>query len=560
MKPRGFRLVALTAIAWTALVAVAGVAHADIVYDDRSQDVFGVSASGGAGSSPTDAVFGEAWEIFANSVEGARILGKLDSTRNIEITVEVKPQDDIEYHDPVTGERVPVTGLMTPWRPPADGGPQEFTIEIAFEDRTAAAIAQTLYHEFRHVEHYLDDPNSDEGHDAIHAYTDDRFVVFLGQIGTAIPDDDHDHGDDEHDGSETPIYDSLIADPSDDSVFFQQTRALGNVLELDEPLSGPTVVPAYVQQTEFLIVESIDDDLADALGQAIEGLAPIDSDDRCIGDGHTSACGARSGFGAEPGDTLIGSRFGDDLPTSSDVADLDVFVALDRDRDETNNRGARSVNDPYQGADSWFQMNFDAASGLWRFSAWAVTASGGADIDRDTGAFGILQNDWMWFLVPADELPAEYPLFRTGIVADLDGTEVVDVNGELPSDPLTSFSGARYFGPPVDVIPTPANVIVTFGPSSVPSGGELATSYCLFGSDGSPQAGLDVATTLGNDPGGLLASHASGTTNELGCVEMGLPVLEPPGSTQLWFFDSVDVHPVQTIVLVEASLVEAEDP
>jgi hypothetical protein len=182
---------------------------------------------------------------------------------------------------------------------------------------------------------------------------------------------------------------------------------------------------------------------------------------------------------------------------------------------------------------------------------WIGEGGETVDIDAESGSFGIVTGNMVSIVIPHDELLVDEPRIRVAVTTDIGGAELLDVNGELPSDPMIYLDGLRTRGPlTADVIEAPDGFIIYGGPTTVPVGGVLDTAFCLFDLDGDPQIELDVASTLGNPPSSELASHGNGTTDETGCVSFPLPVLEPEGESLLSFFDGTDVHEVTTIIVV----------
>ena len=119
------------------------------------------------------------------------------------------------------------------------------------------------------------------------------------------------------------------------------------------------------------------------------------------------------------------------------------FGAFDADGDPSNNLTPQTDNDPYQGTDRRYEINFDAEGRQWSFRTWQSEESGSVVIDPDSNAFGIIQGDTSWLIIPGDEFPISDPRVRVAIVGydgnPISGITGFDVNGELPTDPLVGL-------------------------------------------------------------------------------------------------------------------------
>ena len=171
--------------AFTVLMLLAAPAFADVEFDESSQMSLGLSGQGVAVEGAEGmGNYDEAWELFTQTIEGARILGRLDGSRQFEITVQVLTAEEYK-NDEVWGESIL-------FKQPNDEGQKRVQVTvIKDETRTVKQIANTFYHEFRHVEHWLDG-DFDEGHDNIHDYSNAGMKRYSGQAmeivsGTTSP-------------------------------------------------------------------------------------------------------------------------------------------------------------------------------------------------------------------------------------------------------------------------------------------------------------------------------------------------------------------------------------
>jgi len=88
------------------LTLFATPALAGVEFDESSQESLGLSGQGVAVEGAEGmGNYDEAWELFTSTIEGARILGRLDGSREFEITVQVLTAEEYK-NDEVWGESI----------------------------------------------------------------------------------------------------------------------------------------------------------------------------------------------------------------------------------------------------------------------------------------------------------------------------------------------------------------------------------------------------------------------------------------------------------------------
>ena len=117
------------------LTLLATPALAGVEFDESSQESLGLSGQGVAveGAEGMDN-YDESWELFTQPIEGARILGRLDGSREFEITVQVLTTEEYE-NDEVWGESIL-------FKLPNDQGQERVQVTVIKDDtRTVKQIA-----------------------------------------------------------------------------------------------------------------------------------------------------------------------------------------------------------------------------------------------------------------------------------------------------------------------------------------------------------------------------------------------------------------------------------
>lgn len=539
------RRVSIAAVAVGLMVLSVPTAAADVEYDDSVLEAFGLEGDG----DEFNQEFMDAWGLFVNSSKGARIIDKIDADENWEVTIVFFPGD--EFKD---GEEVWAISRL--FKVGTDDGQERVEITIRSNDTGGVNnLADTIYHEFRHVENWVDE-DTDENHDRLHAGTDPGMNLFLSQINP--PEVETSEAETSIPGSETPIYDSITAG-QDDRLLRYTALDLGNILAGGSG-TEPTETPPVLELDEAVFVNGIDLELAELLVDLTDNSLATDSGGKCVSGDDSVSCGSQAGFSAQEGDLLIGLRASEMIPLEGFDQSY-VFMALfDSDGDSSNNRVGIGELDPYHGTDLWYLMDFDLDFG-WNFRTWRVGEGGSIDIDPTSNAFGLIQNDMAWLIIPSSELPQVEPWAQVAIARYddnyLTGLTGIDPLGELVTDPMVGLDGSRVGGHVTGSAGTSSSTVLSYTPTMVPYGGILDVEFCLFGSDGNPWAGQDVAATLGDPPSSTTATHASGTTGGDGCVRMPLEVNEPEGESTLHVFDGTSVMAVSPITVVEPTGSEA---
>lgn len=536
----------ISSLAIVALVlGLTAPAAADVVFEESAlRESLGRDATG----SETDPLFHEAWELFAGSIEGDRILSKLESRRDVEVRIEIV--------DEIVDEGERAYGLATLFKLPNDDGQMRITIQISRGHKgTATGLAETYYHEFRHAELYADD--LDDGHDVLHADDDPRMHAFREQTVTPVLVD------------RTPIYDEIAAKAAEQrdlrATSIRFADALNDHVHLDLDQS-PTFTGDEVDIVGFTSIESA---TSASLVDLTDAAEPSGTDERCEQDGATGAvvCGASAEALDNAGGEFhfVGMKLGAMVPLEGFGQEIEFVLAVDSDGDPANNHAGRSryENDPAAGTDRWITFSFDANTDGWRFRVWQVGDSGtGVNIDREAAEIGVIEGDTVMFALP----PSGYtdPRFRLYTLThdgSFGGSIGMDVLGTLPTDPLVGLDGRRFGGTPTaTAMNGRGDLILYFGPATIVQHEDFIADFCVE-RNGSPlPEGHEVATTLGDPPSGATATHAQGMIDAVGCVSMRLPVLEPPGDSFLFLFDGEEVVPIEVIPILRPTVLADDDP
>lgn len=521
------------------VVGVAGGVQADVIHGETSQDTFGFDADGRVVDDlSVDRIFVEGWNLFARTGQGARILGRLDQSDDFRITIEVVPPDELEDGDELWG--------LSVMDEAPENGPRVVTIYLVDVDRTPEGLAETLFHEMRHVELWLDgdfrsSSSGEGGHNDLHDRVDTDFIQFLAQLEEAKPQPPAEPS--------TPIYDSLVARVQDEEALVAVAKDLGFALDLGLGTEN-TLVRQAVEIDEYFADVEIDPETQALIQAALAGLADVEG---CATTPDITVCGVRVAPVALPDDVLVGIEIGGVLDPDALDGSVSIFAGFESDGDPSNDLSPLGPLDPYQGVDRWYEMILDG--GAWDMNVWQVGPDGSTPgLDSGSGAVGAVQGDSAWFRIPRSELPGGDPRFRVAMVGfeqdPITGITSVDVSGELPSDPLIGLDGSRAGGPVTGSAAVGGGVVLSHGPATVPAGGVLDTEFCLFAPDGAPRVGQEVFTTLGEPPDAADATHNSSVTDDEGCARMGLAVEVEAGITGLRFSFGSEVVRVGSVEVI----------
>ena len=150
------RWAAASVLAAAALLIGSDPAQADISFTETAQEEFGVSADGETVPDPEGTVrtLREGWERFVQTEEGMRIWDRLDAMPDLEITIDTAAPAELGEGD-LQGK---VLGTAQVVERDDDGNPTEILIRI--RNLSVLGAGDTLYHELRHAEIWVDNPDS----------------------------------------------------------------------------------------------------------------------------------------------------------------------------------------------------------------------------------------------------------------------------------------------------------------------------------------------------------------------------------------------------------------
>ena len=413
------------------LVLVGLPALADVEFDESAQENYGLTGQGvdvegaeGMGN------YDDAWDLFTSTVEGARILGRLDGSRQFDITVQVLTAEEYE-DDTVWGESIL-------FKQPNDRGQKRVQVTIIKDDtRSVKQIADTIYHEFRHVEHWLDE-DFDEGHDDIHDSSDDGLLryrrnldeVMSGTSSTTTTTIGV---------TRTPIYDSIVARSWNGPVV--DAPMLHRIFdEIGEALDS-----IRRRQDEAVYVEAVDIDVYmvnkfdyGALGVEVNFNESIfECGDR--GEQYVVCDGSATDMPA--GEVMAaGMQLVADVPLDDPDRSYIYSLVADTDSSPVNNW---VFNPPFdwdlfQGTDTWWQLVWDHQAGAWSLSRSLVDGSGGISTVA-TAARVVIEGNTIVFFAPLDEVGDVGVRFTAFHHDGFFGEETrgADVSGVDPTEALT---------------------------------------------------------------------------------------------------------------------------
>lgn len=423
-------LVVLTLITVTPVLA-------DVEFGESSQGAFGITGQGvdlegaeGMGN------YDEAWDLFSGTIEGARILGRIDGNREFDVTVEVLPANEVENGDEVWGR----ASLFV--QPNDQGQTRARIIIIKDDSRTVKQIANTIYHEFRHVEHWLDG-DFDEGADNIHDGSDAGMVRYVGQAmevvtgtssTTTLPP------------TRTPISDALLAEAAaDEDEFRFDSLELGRIFdEIGEALDS-----IQRRQQDAIYLDSIDLEFyIFAKGQfGLDGVEIVFNESvfECgdATDQRRVVC-VDQVLDMAPGQVFIASMIMvGDIPQADPDRSYIYSLVLNSDRDGANDWRPRPPFDwdLFQGTDRWYQLIWDHRAQAWSLTVTQLTASGRIPSGIEASSVrAVIEGNTIVFFVSMEEFEASNPSARlTAFHHDGnfgEATRGADVSGPDPTASL----------------------------------------------------------------------------------------------------------------------------
>lgn len=421
----GARTAALV-IVLAVLAAFPARALADIVFTGNGQTAFGVDANGNSAAGQGSGQFTDALDRFRGTDEGKRIEQELDDA-GVEVTIDVVPDAEVSNGTAYGTARITE-------RDPETGKPIKILIKVARDDTGGVDnLADTLQHELRHAEIFLDD-NAREKHNALDHGTDALNVEFRSQV-KALP-------------SPTPMpsphpnYDRIMQEAREAKELSNAARMLGDILgDLVDSISTHEPTPGY--DTSYV-------DLKAYSGLSIAfTLAEVDAGfNKSIFE-----CGETSGGrrvvcpdGVQPmpaGDVIvIGMELAGDVPQAEAEHSFIYSAVFDSDGEAANNWRPQPPFDwdYFGGTDRWYQLIWDHVGGEWSITVSQLAASGPPSDARST-VRAVIEGDTIVFFISATEFGAPLPGFRVSAFGH-DGrfgeqTRGGDVSGANPTEPLT---------------------------------------------------------------------------------------------------------------------------
>lgn len=439
------RIVGLLGVVLT-LITVTPVL-ADVEFGESSQGAFGITGQGvdlegaeGMGN------YDEAWDLFTGTIEGARILGRIDGSGEFDVTVEVLPAGEVENGDEVWGR-------ATLFVQPNDQGQTRARIIIIKDDsRTVQQIATTIYHEFRHVEHWLDG-DFDEGADNIHDGSDAGMVRFIGHATEAVTGTS---STPPLPPTRTPIYDALMAEAAADRDKFRfDSLELGRIFdEIGEALDS-----IRSRQQDAIYLDSIDLEIY-TLRKGEFSLVGVE----IVFNESVFECGeaterrrvvcADQVLDMAPGEVFIASMtmVGDIPPADPDRSYIYSLV-LNSDRDGGNDWRPRPPFDwdLFQATDRWYQLIWDHRVQAWSLTVTQLTATGQIPSGTEASSVrAVIEGNTIVFFVSMEEFEASDPSARlTAFHHDGnfgEATRGADVSGADPTSRIVVLEEPIDFG------------------------------------------------------------------------------------------------------------------
>ena len=167
------------ALALVAFGLLAATALADITFGPTAQEMFGITADGTPVDGERTSTYQRGYDKFRMTDEGQRIFEELDAS-DVEITIEIQPEVQVSDGDAWGTARpsdldITLTGFEV----------RAIEIEIADDQFDSSRLANTIHHELRHGENFMDGNFHGHGnHRALDDGDDPLNKLFRAQVGS----------------------------------------------------------------------------------------------------------------------------------------------------------------------------------------------------------------------------------------------------------------------------------------------------------------------------------------------------------------------------------------
>lgn len=422
LRPSTLALALVVAV----LVAFPARALADIVFTGGGQSAFGVDASGASVSGTGTGQFTDALDRVRSTEEGKRIEQELDEA-DVEVTIDVVPDSEVANGTAYGTARITE-------RDPETGKPTKILIKIGRDDTGGVAnLADTLQHELRHAEIFLDD-NDRHKHSALDGGHDALNVQFRGQVAALPPPTPT--------PSPHPNFDRIMGEASEAKKLADAARMLGDILgDLVDSISSRTPEPAF--DTSYIDIKGYGGfKVQYTLGEVTATFNES-----------VFECGDASGTrrvvcpdDVKPmpaGDVIvIGMVLASDVPLSDQGHSFIYSAVFDSDGDAANNWRPQPPFDwdYFGGTDRWYQLVWDHLAGEWLLTVTQVSAAGQPQADVGSTVRAVIDGDVIVFFIAATEFAGDGPTFRVSAFGHDGGfgeqTRGGDVSGADPTEAL----------------------------------------------------------------------------------------------------------------------------
>lgn len=433
------RLTAVALLLGLGCASIPAIASADVSLTPAAQEAFGVDADGNpVEGSDRSGVFPMAWDQFRATNEGQRIFDDLDN-EDVDLTIDFKPEDEVGSHGHEGEAYATAQGLN--WEEDETTGydkPTEIRIEIADEEFGGAArISNTIHHEFRHAENYMNG-NSSRLHERIDDRTDSFGVLFRNQRREQLPPSPTPFLFDR-----TPHWDRLQREMWDREELSRSAKLIADIL-------GDYVDSSSANQDKFETQPGelyIDIELYDGYTKGMTGLqVQLDFNESILEcgetvDGRQTVC-TDAPLPMPEGEVLVAvAVMAGDIPQADPDRHYVYSLVLDSDNDEANNWVGFLDWDLFLGTDRWYQLIWSPIEGRWTVT---VTQVGPGDVTTTVAASTVratIEADTISWWVSASEFPVAQPGYRlTSFAHDGQFTvadRIADVSGVDPTEALT---------------------------------------------------------------------------------------------------------------------------